>query len=243
GWAPRWSGCSDVPDRRRRGRWAGGWNDRCDRPANSCAERSRLRHRARVARAARRRGPARDRRRRGRHGGHGGSLVGARTRGGRPRVLSASDGRPDGGVACARLGPPHDDPAPLAAVHYLRPVACLDGPRDALAGGRAPAAVAVSSNSASISPLADGGLTAACRDGDEAEARRLAAAADGTSVYAGGKLALARWVRRTATQDGWAGRGIRLNPVAPGPTLTPLLQSALDHPTPGAAIPPFPIPP
>src|SRR5262249_62034457 len=102
-------------------------------------------------------------------------------------------------------------------------VACRAGLGGALAGGQAPAAVAVSSNSASISPGGDGRLAAACRDGDEVEARRLAAAADGTSVYAGGKLALARWVRRTATQDARAGRGIRLNVVAPRATLTPML--------------------
>ncbi len=157
-------------------------------------------------------------------------------------VRRACDGALDGAVACAGLGPQHDDPAAIVSVNYFGAVAFLDGLRSALAAGREPAAVAVSSNSATISPSADGPLAAACLAGDEAEARRQAVAADGTSAYAGSKLALARWVRWTATRPEWAGAVVRLNAVAPGATLTPLLQGGLDHPMLGAAIRGFPIP-
>lgn len=157
-------------------------------------------------------------------------------------VLRACAGTLDAAVACAGLGPQHDDAAAVVSVNYFGAVAFLAGLRDGLAAGRAPAAVAVASNSATLSPAADGSLAAACRAGDEAEARREAAARGGTAAYAGAKLALARWVRRTATHADWAGRGIRLNAVAPGATLTPLLQGGLDHPALGAAIRGFPIP-
>jgi NAD(P)-dependent dehydrogenase (short-subunit alcohol dehydrogenase family) len=40
----------------------------------------------------------------------------------------------------------------------------------------------------------------------------------------------------------WAGAGIRLNAVAPGATLTPLLRDGLDQPVMGAAIRGLPIP-
>jgi NAD(P)-dependent dehydrogenase (short-subunit alcohol dehydrogenase family) len=157
-------------------------------------------------------------------------------------VLQACGGRLDGAVACAGLGPQHDDPQAIVSVNYFGAVGLLDGLRDALAAGQAAAAVAVSSNSATISPGADGPLAAACHAGDEGAARRQALAAGGTSVYASCKLALARWVRRSATHADWAGRDIRLNAVAPGATLTPLLQGGLDHPRLGAAIRGFPIP-
>ena len=157
-------------------------------------------------------------------------------------VLRASDGVLDGVVACAGLGPQHDDPAAIVAVNYFGAAAFLDGLRPALAGGREPAAVAVSSNSATLSQGAGGGLVTACLAGDEVEARRLAPGIGGTFSYSSSKLALARLVRRTAPGSEWAGAGIRLNAVAPGATLTPLLQAGLDHPTLGAAIRGFPIP-
>lgn len=110
---------------------------------------------------------------------------------------------------------------------------------DALAAGLRPAAVAVSSNSSRL-PGAESPLVAACLAGDEGEARRLALALGGHPAYAGAKLALARWVRRSSSE--WARAGVRLNAVAPGAVLTPLLRSGLDHPTFGPAIRGLPIP-
>jgi NAD(P)-dependent dehydrogenase (short-subunit alcohol dehydrogenase family) len=117
----------------------------------------------------------------------------------------------------------------------------LEGLHDALAAGSRPAAVAVSSNSA-VLPGMDTELVSACLSGDEEEARRIANSFDGHRTYAGSKLALARWVRRNAPGPAWAGAGIRLNAVAPGAVMTPLLQSGLDHPILGDAIRNFPIP-
>ena len=63
---------------------------------------------------------------------------------------------------------------------------------------------------------------------------------DAHRAYAGSKLALTRWVRRHAPD--WARAGVRLNVVAPGAVMTPLLQGGLDHPVFGSAIRDFPIP-
>ncbi|MEW6267661.1 MAG: SDR family oxidoreductase [Thermodesulfobacteriota bacterium] len=150
--------------------------------------------------------------------------------------------RVDGVVACAGIGPQAEPRARIASVNYFGATALLAGLRPLLARGDAPAAVAVSSNSATISPGADGPLAAACLADDEAGALRLAAELDGATVYAAAKLALARWVRRRAPHADWAGSGIRLNAVAPGAVHTPLLQGGLDHPVLGAAIRGFPIP-
>lgn len=148
----------------------------------------------------------------------------------------------DGVVACAGIGPQAEPRARIASINYFGAVALLDGLRALLARGREPAAVAISSNSATISPGADGPIASACLAGDETEACRLAAETDGATVYAAAKLALARWVRRNATGAEWAGAGIRLNAVAPGAVLTPLLQGGLDDPLLGPAIRGFPIP-
>ena len=49
-------------------------------------------------------------------------------------------------------------------------------------------------------------------------------------AYAGSKIAVARWVRRNATKAEWAGTGIRLNAIAPGAIMTPMLEGQLANP-------------
>lgn len=158
------------------------------------------------------------------------------------QVLALSDSRLDGLVVCAGLGPQVASHPTIVSVNYFGAAQLLDGLRPALAAGAPSAAVAVSSNSATIVPTADGPLCAACLAGDEEEARRLAAEADGSTAYAASKLALARFVRRNAPRPDWAGAGVRLNAIAPGAALTPLLQEGLDDPLLGQAIRGFPIP-
>jgi NAD(P)-dependent dehydrogenase (short-subunit alcohol dehydrogenase family) len=154
-------------------------------------------------------------------------------------VHAACNGRLDGVVACAGVGP-HTRPwSTIVSVNYFGAQAILDGLRGALAAGDRPAAVAVSSNAATL-PGADTALVPACLGGDEDEARRLALDLGRHAAYGGAKLALARWVRRNA--PAWAAAGIRLNAVAPGAVLTPLLQGSLDDAELGPAVRAFPIP-
>ena len=153
---------------------------------------------------------------------------------------AACDGRLDGLVACAGVGPQVAPASAIVSIDYFGAQALLAGLRSSLAAAGGAAAVAVCSNSSTL-PGADGPLAAVPRR-DEEDARRLALARGGHPAYAGAKLALGRWVRWSAPGAEWTGAGVRLNAVAPGAVLTPLLQDGLEHPVFGPAIRSFPIP-
>ena len=154
-------------------------------------------------------------------------------------VADRCDGRLDGLVACAGLGP-HVTPTDLIArVNTFGALGVLDGLLPALAEGEAPAAVAISSNSAGVTPP-NTALLEALDAQDEERAAGIASALDGATVYGMSKLALARAVRRRA--KAWARSGVRLNAVAPGPIDTPLLRASLADPELGPLVDAFPVP-
>jgi len=155
-------------------------------------------------------------------------------------VRAASDGRLDGLVTCAGIGPQVSDWPLIVSLDYFGSHALLAGLRDLLGPSRG-TAVAVSSNSSTISPF-DGEIVAACLAGDEPRARERARGLSGQHAYASAKRAIACFVRRAAPSAEWAGAGIRLNAVAPGAVVTPLLDAGLQDPVYGPAIRNFPIP-
>ena len=157
-------------------------------------------------------------------------------------VMSAFGGKLDGLAACAGLGPQVRPHGKIVEVNYFGAIALVEGLRPALAAAGRSAAVMVSSNSIGFVPGADGDVMRACLAAEEGRATALAGAEHGPLVYAATKLAIARWVRRNAVKDAWAGAGIRLNAVAPGAIDTPLLQGGLEHPELGNAIRSLPIP-
>jgi NAD(P)-dependent dehydrogenase (short-subunit alcohol dehydrogenase family) len=61
-------------------------------------------------------------------------------------------------------------------------------------------------------------------------------------AYAASKIAVSRWVRRQATEPDWAGCGIRLNALAPGAIMTPMLERQLATPAEAKNIRRFPVP-
>lgn len=154
-------------------------------------------------------------------------------------VADRCDGRLDGLVACAGIGPHVSDGGRIVSVNYFGTLAVLDGLLAVLADGEAPAAVAICSNAAGLTPR-DSDLLEALDAGDESRACRRAAEVDGATTYGMSKLALARAVRRRAGD--WGGRGVRLNGVCPGPVDTPLLAGSLDDPTMGPLVEALPVP-
>ena len=157
---------------------------------------------------------------------------------GRERAVVEARERAGGGidrlVLCAGLGSHLEDFPLVASVNYFGAVDVMDGLRDSLAGRSGAAAVAVCSNSAQFAPVAEHPYVLALLDHDEARARELIAGENGFLAYAGSKHALCRAVRRRASE--WGAAGIRLNGIAPGPTRTPLLAGAAEHPVFGKGV-------
>jgi NAD(P)-dependent dehydrogenase (short-subunit alcohol dehydrogenase family) len=151
----------------------------------------------------------------------------------------ATDGL-DGLVVAAGIGGSTNAPSSMVVrINYFGAVALLEGLHEDLVDGQLRAAVAISSNSATAVPNLDQTLVEHCLAGNEDAAAAQADGLDGELVYASGKLALARQVRRLAVQ--WA-PAVRVNAVAPGPVLTALTKAALEHPVTGDLIRQYPVP-
>ena len=106
--------------------------------------------------------------------------------------------------------------------------------------------VAISSNSTTITPNVPESLIEACLAFDEEKCNQILGDYSGMAsmaiAYAASKTAVARFVRRSAPSEQWAGSGIRLNAITPGAILTPLLQGGLDDEEFRDAIKTLPIP-
>lgn len=158
-------------------------------------------------------------------------------------VTELADGAIDGLVTWAGLSGLTERPGRLvAAVNYFGTVELMEGLRPLLAAGDRPAAVAISSNSTTIQPGVPMALVDALLAGDEEAALAVADEGDSFAAYPASKLAVARWCRRAAVTDEWAGAGIRLNAIAPGAVETPLLAASRADETVGSFIDALPIP-
>jgi NAD(P)-dependent dehydrogenase (short-subunit alcohol dehydrogenase family) len=158
-------------------------------------------------------------------------------------VTTLADGTVDGLVTFAGLAGLTDRPgALLVAVNYFGTVELLAGLREMLARGTNPAAVAISSNSTTCQPGVPLDLVDACLAGDELAAKEIGDRVGSVAAYPATKMAIARWVRRQATNPDWVGAGITLNAVAPGFTQTPMTEEIRRDPAIGSALDQFPVP-
>lgn len=162
-------------------------------------------------------------------------------------VLAACEGRLDGAVLAAGLGPGSgaDRNRLIAEVNFLGVVELLEAWRPALANADRAKVVVISSNSTTTVPAVPRRTIRALlsRDTDKAvRSLRLLGRKGSPLMYAASKIAVSRWLRVNAVTASWAGAGIRLNALAPGAILTPLLEAQLADPREGAAVRKFPVP-
>lgn len=160
-------------------------------------------------------------------------------------VLASCDSRLDGAVLAAGLGPRTGAERAILDVNFLGVVELLEAWRPALAATDEAKVVVFSSNATTVTPLVPRRAVTALlqRDLDRALRHlrwrgRLAP----TVAYAASKIALSRWVRRESTTVDWAGHGIRLNALAPGAVMTPLLAEQLEDARQGRFVRTFPVP-
>ncbi|MDR1635629.1 MAG: SDR family oxidoreductase [Bifidobacteriaceae bacterium] len=146
------------------------------------------------------------------------------------RTGELAQGQLDAIIAVAGISAPI---ALTASVNYFGMVATLEGLRPYLSGSAAPRAVGVSST-ASLHP-ADPALVDMMLAGDEPAALTRARELEGDPrlgylIYSSSKEALARWIRRSAPLERWAGQSIPLNAIAPGVIETPMTRQLLSTP-------------
>ncbi|GAA3666448.1 SDR family oxidoreductase [Nocardioides ginsengisoli] len=153
----------------------------------------------------------------------------------------------DGAVLAAGLGPaPGRDRARLIAeVNFLGAVELLEAWRPALAAADKAKVVVFSSNSTTTMPMVPRRAVRALLERDVPKALktlRLFGKMAPSFAYGASKIAISQWVRREAVTREWAGAGIRLNAIAPGAILTPLLEQQLATPAEAKRIKAFPVP-
>jgi NAD(P)-dependent dehydrogenase (short-subunit alcohol dehydrogenase family) len=162
-------------------------------------------------------------------------------------VLAVAADRLDGAVLAAGLGPARtaDRVRLITQVNYFGVVELLEAWRPALAAAGCAKVVVFSSNSTTTTPLVPGRTVRALLAHDAGKAMRsvrLFGRNAPVFAYAASKVAMTRWVRRAAVTGDWAGAGIRLNALAPGAIMTPLLQEQLATPGEAKRIHSFPVP-
>lgn len=162
-------------------------------------------------------------------------------------VLAAASGRLDGAVLAAGVGPTpgKDRPRLILQINYFGVVDLLTAWRPALAAAGNAKVVVIASNSTTTVPAVPGGAVRGLLAGRPDRALRwLSPFGPGAPslTYAASKIAVSRWVRRQAVTQPWAGAGIRLNALAPGAIMTPLLEQQLATPGQEKAVRGFPVP-
>jgi NAD(P)-dependent dehydrogenase (short-subunit alcohol dehydrogenase family) len=160
-------------------------------------------------------------------------------------ALTACGGKLDGAVLAAGLGPTPGAERLITEVNYFGVVELLEAWRPALAAADRAKVVVFSSNSTTTVPVVPRRAVKALLGGDAEKALkayRVFGRMAPPMAYAASKIAVSRWVRRHAVTPQWAGAGIRLNALAPGAILTPLLERQLATPAEAKNIRRFPVP-
>lgn len=158
-------------------------------------------------------------------------------------ILAHSNGRLDGLVPCAGLSGLPDRPGSLlVSLNYFGTIELIEGLHEALAASGEASVVGLCSNSTTTAPNPPMELVEAPIAGDESAARAVGDKTGSIPAYPATKMALARWLRARAVKEEWIGRGINLNAVGPGKTMTAMVEEGMNDPVLGQHMDKFPMP-
>ncbi|MCR9096125.1 MAG: SDR family oxidoreductase [bacterium] len=158
-------------------------------------------------------------------------------------ILERCDGKLDGLVPCAGLSGLPDRPGSLlVSLNFFGTIQLIEGLHDALAASGEASVVGLCSNSTTTAPNPPIELVEALIAGDETAARAVGDKTGSIAAYPATKMALARWLRARAVKEEWIGRGINLNAVAPGKTMTAMVEEGMNDPILGQHMDKFPMP-
>jgi len=162
-------------------------------------------------------------------------------------IVAAAGNRLDGAVLAAGIGPTPgpDSVRRIFEINYFGVVEVLRPLQPLLAAADRAKVVVIGSNSTTTTPAVPRRTVRALLAGDIDKAvrsLRLLGPVAPSLAYAASKIAVSHWVRRTAVTREWAGAGIRLNALAPGAIMTPLLEQQLKDPQQAKAVNAFPVP-
>lgn len=159
-------------------------------------------------------------------------------------ILAAADGRIDGAVFAAGVGAHRGKERLTVEVNVLGITELMSALRPELAASGNAKVVVFGSNSTTSTPFVPRAAVRRLVGGDTEGATKILQRRGPLSApvaYAASKIAVSRWVREHAVTKDWAGSGIRVNLIAPGPVLTQLLRDQLASAS-GGQVRSYPVP-
>lgn len=159
-------------------------------------------------------------------------------------IVAAADGALDGAVFAAGVGALRGKERLTVEVNVLGVTELLLALQPELAAASNAKVVVFGSNSTTSTPFVPRRAIRLLSRGDTEGATRILmrrGPLSAPAAYAASKIAVSRWVREHAVTEKWAGSGIRVNLLAPGPVLTPLLRDQLASST-GNQVRSYPVP-
>lgn len=126
------------------------------------------------------------------------------------------------------------------SLNYFGSVDLFDGLRPAMEDRPNPCAIGLVSNSSQFDIDYEDPMVLALLEGDEEKCREMILELDRGAGYRYAKHALARAIRRRASE--WGPLGVRINSIVPGMTETPMVSALKEDPEVGPMLDLLPIP-